>query len=57
VQPSKNVDELADWLKAVSVTTFWRPVTLREGVYLHDEVMFNDGGALKIDKNAKDPTQ
>jgi helicase len=53
----KNVDELADWLKAVSVTTFWRPVTLREGVYLHDEVMFNDGGALKIDKNAKDPTQ
>ena len=27
----KNVGELAEWLKAISVTTEWRPVTLREG--------------------------
>ena len=51
----KNVDELSEWLKAVSVTTEWRPVTLREGVLLHDEVLFKDGGALKIEKGAKNP--
>ncbi len=52
----KNVEEVAEWLKAISVTTEWRPVTLREGVILHDEVHFKDGGALKIENIAKDPT-
>jgi len=52
----KNVQEVAEWLKAISVTTEWRPVTLREGVILHDEVHFKDGGALKIENIAKDPT-
>ncbi|MCW4026788.1 MAG: DEAD/DEAH box helicase, partial [Candidatus Bathyarchaeota archaeon] len=28
----RNADEIAEWLKAVPVTTKWRPVTLREGV-------------------------
>jgi helicase len=52
----KNVEEVAEWLKAISVTTEWRPVTLREGVILHDEVHFKDGGALKIEKSTKNPT-
>lgn len=52
----KNVEEVADWLKAIPVTTEWRPVTLREGVILHDEVHFKDGGALKIENIARDPT-
>ena len=52
----KNVQEVAEWLKAISVTTEWRPVTLREGVILHDEVHFKDGGALKIENITKDPT-
>jgi helicase len=52
----KNVEEVAEWLKAISVTTEWRPVTLREGVFLHDEILFKDGGALKIEKTTKDPT-
>jgi len=52
----KNVEEVAEWLKAISVTTDWRPVTLREGVILHDEVHFKDGGALKIENSAKNPT-
>ena len=52
----KNVNEVAEWLKAIAVTTNWRPVTLREGVFLHDEVMFKDGGALTIDNKARDPT-
>jgi helicase len=52
----KNVEEVAEWLKAISVTTEWRPVTLREGVFLHDEILFKDGGALKIEKTTKNPT-
>ncbi|MFC1486414.1 DEAD/DEAH box helicase [Thermoproteota archaeon] len=52
----KNVEEVAEWLKAISVTTEWRPVTLREGVILHDEIHFKDGGALKIEKSTKNPS-
>ncbi|MFZ7138630.1 MAG: DEAD/DEAH box helicase [archaeon] len=52
----KNVDEVADWLKAISVTTEWRPVTLREGVIINDEIHFKDGGAQKIENSAKNPT-
>jgi len=52
----KNVEEVAEWLKAIPVTTEWRPVTLREGVFLHDEILFKDGGALKIEKTTKNPT-
>jgi len=51
----KNVEEVAEWLKAISVTTEWRPVTLREGVFHHDEIMFRDGGAQKIEKATKNP--
>ncbi len=49
----KNVGEVAEWLKAFSVTTEWRPVTLREGVILRDEILFKDGGALKLENSAK----
>jgi helicase len=52
----KNVEEVAEWLKAIPVTTEWRPVTLREGVFHHDEIMFKDGGAQKIEKTTKNPT-
>jgi len=52
----KNVEEVAEWLKAIPVTTEWRPVTLREGVLHHDEILFKDGGAQKIEKTTKDPT-
>jgi helicase len=51
----KNADEAAEWLKAGSITTEWRPVVLKEGVLLHDEIHFKDGGALKIEKPTKDP--
>jgi len=46
----KNAEEAAEWLQAKSVTTDWRPVILKEGVLLHDEVQFKDGAALKIEK-------
>jgi helicase len=51
----KNAEEAAEWLKAISITTEWRPVTLREGVLLHNEVHFKDGGALKIEKTTNNP--
>ncbi len=44
-----NVDEIASWLKAQFVITEWRPVTLKEGVLLHDEIQFKEGDARKID--------
>jgi len=51
----KNVEEIAEWLKAIPVTTEWRPVTLREGVFHHDEILFKDGGAQKVEKSSKNP--
>jgi helicase len=49
-----NVDEIAQWLKAEYVTTEWRPVALKEGVLLHDEIQYKDGNARKIEKKTKD---
>jgi ATP-dependent DNA helicase len=49
-----NVDEIASWLKSVYVVTEWRPVTLKEGVLLHEEVQYKDGEAKKIEKRTRD---
>jgi len=51
----KNAEEAAEWLKADSVTTEWRPVTLKEGVLNQNEIQFKDGGAVKIEKHAANP--
>ena len=51
----KNAEEAAEWLKADSVTTEWRPVTLKEGVLNQNEIQFKDGGALKIEKHSTNP--
>jgi helicase len=48
----KNAEEAAEWLKAESITTEWRPVTLKEGVLLQNEALFKDGSALKIEKHS-----
>ncbi len=50
-----NVDEVGSWLKADHITTDWRPVKLREGVLLHDEIQYRDGDARKIEREAKNP--
>ena len=49
-----NVDEIAGWLKAGYVTTEWRPVALKEGVLLHEEIQYRDGDARKIEKKSRD---
>jgi len=51
-----NVEEIADWLNASYVITEWRPVTLKEGVLLHEEIQYKDGDARKIEKKTRDPT-
>jgi helicase len=49
-----NVDEIAAWLKAECVTTEWRPVSLKEGVLLNNEIQYKDGDARRIEKTTKD---
>lgn len=50
-----NVEEIAAWLKAQYVITEWRPVTLKEGILLHEEIQYKDGDARKIDKKTANP--
>src|SRR3989337_1889420 len=50
-----NVEEIAGCLQANHVLTEWRPVTLKEGVLLNDEIQFKDGDARKIEKRTKNP--
>lgn len=38
-----NAAELAEWLNARLVSSNWRPVPLREGIYLDGEIRYADG--------------
>ncbi len=49
-----NVHEIAEWLKADHVTTEWRPVSLKEGVLLNDEIQYKDGEVRKVEKRTRD---
>ena len=51
-----NVDEIAGWLSAKFIVTEWRPVILKEGVLLHDEIQFKDGDAKKVERKTRYPT-
>jgi helicase len=44
-----NVDEIAGWLNAKYIVTEWRPITLKEGVILQDEIQYKDGASRKIE--------
>jgi helicase len=46
----RNVEEIAEWLNAEYITTDWRPVKLREGVYVDGRVIFNDGTTMEIEE-------
>jgi len=48
-----NVDEVAGWLNAQHVVSEWRPITLREGVLLRDEIQFKDGGSKRVVQASK----
>ncbi len=49
-----NASMVADWLKAELVSSEWRPVPLREGVYYDGELWFSDNGRTAVD-GGKDP--
>jgi ATP-dependent DNA helicase len=51
-----NVQEIAEWLNAGYVTMEWRPVNLKEGVLLNDEIQYKDGDSHKIEKKTRDGT-
>lgn len=50
----KNSSELADWLGAELVTSDWRPVPLKEGVYSDGEIFFTDNSRKRLG-NASSP--
>ncbi|TMI49295.1 DEAD/DEAH box helicase [Candidatus Bathyarchaeota archaeon] len=51
----RNADEVGQWLQAGSVTTDWRPVPLREGIYNLGQLQFNDGSSRAIQSGTKTP--
>jgi len=44
-----NAREIADWLDAALVNLDWRPVELRTGVYVDDEMRFADGTVRRVE--------
>src|SRR3989449_8821598 len=52
----RNAEEVGSWLKASSVTTDWRPVPLREGIYHDNQVQFRDGASRAISSGTKTPS-
>jgi helicase len=51
----KNAAEIAEWLKANAITTEWRPVPLREGVYYNHEIQFKDGSSRIVPRADTNP--
>jgi helicase len=44
----KNSQEIADWLKADHISSDWRPVPLKEGVYFDKNIIFSDNSMREI---------
>ncbi|WP_135821518.1 DEAD/DEAH box helicase [Halostella litorea] len=51
-----NADAVADWLDAELVTSTWRPVDLRAGVYDEGAITFEDGDARTVPTADDAPT-
>ena len=43
-----NAQDLAEWLNAELVTSTWRPIPLKEGVYFDGSIRFDDGSTRDI---------
>ena len=43
-----NALDLAQWLDAKLVTSDWRPISLKEGVYFDGEITFDDSSLLEV---------
>lgn len=51
----RNAEEVGEWLHARSVTTDWRPVPLKEGIYHDGQLQFKDGSSRTIPSGTKAP--
>ena len=51
----RNAKEIAEWLNGIPVTTEWRPVPLREGVYHDGQIQFGDGSSRIIPHTEQNP--
>ncbi|MGE0269113.1 MAG: DEAD/DEAH box helicase [Candidatus Omnitrophota bacterium] len=49
-----NADEMAQWLGANLVTSKWRPIPLKEGVYFNGQIDFGDSANRVITEEAPD---
>jgi hypothetical protein len=52
-QDMADARELADWLGGRLIQSDWRPVVLKEGVFFHNMITFNDSSTKKITGEAK----
>ncbi|MFO7618172.1 MAG: DEAD/DEAH box helicase, partial [Thermoplasmata archaeon] len=50
----KNSIEIADWLQARHIKSAWRPVSLKEGVFLDDAIHFTDGTKKKLEPSSNE---
>ncbi|UCE36494.1 MAG: DEAD/DEAH box helicase [Thermoplasmata archaeon] len=50
----KNSSELADWLEAVHIKSDWRPVPLKEGIFMKNEIQYTDNSIQEIDPEGED---
>jgi helicase len=50
----KNSSELADWLEAVHIKSDWRPVPLKEGIFLGGEINYLDNTTQTVEPAAED---
>jgi helicase len=48
-----NAGEISRWLGAELITSNWRPVPLREGVYFDGAVIFNDGTVTWVNQETR----
>ncbi|MFX1511691.1 MAG: DEAD/DEAH box helicase [Promethearchaeota archaeon] len=51
----RNADEIANWLEAKLISSDWRPVSLKEGVFFEGSVYFNDGSSIDVADINADP--
>jgi helicase len=49
----KNASELATWLNAILISSDWRPVTLKEGVYSNGEIFYSDSKLIEVEQIVK----
>ena len=53
----RNSEALADWLGAAHISSDWRPVELKEGIYFDGSISFSDGTVRDVEDGGKDAVE